>query len=79
MIAALPLPASLTPAGYMFNEYLAFDLNLASVMSALYLAYYYALEPLAAVSLVHLVATAHITLTAITDSLLTLPSWRYRF
>ena len=80
MIAALPLPTSLTPVGYMFNEYLALDLNFASVMSALYLAYYYALEPLAAVSSVHLVTTAHSTLTAvITDSLLTLLSWRYRF
>ncbi|KAF7301522.1 putative endoplasmic reticulum membrane protein C16E8.02 [Mycena indigotica] len=33
---------------YVINDYLVFDLNASSIAAALYLAYYYALEPVAA-------------------------------
>ena len=49
MMAGLTVPASVPSVHYTFNEYLVFDLNLSAILSALYLTYYYALEPLAAV------------------------------
>jgi hypothetical protein len=44
------MPASLPQAHYKINELLEFDLNAAAIQAGVYLAYYFALEPLAAVS-----------------------------
>jgi uncharacterized membrane protein YGL010W len=42
------MPAFLPKVHYKFNDYLQFDLNAPAIQGALYLAYYYCLEPVAA-------------------------------
>jgi hypothetical protein len=49
MIADIPMPSFIPVVHHQFNKYLAFDLNFASIFSMLYIAYYFALEPVAAV------------------------------
>lgn len=49
MISTLPTPAFFPAVHYQPNEWLALDLNWTTVLSVLYLAYYFALEPVAAV------------------------------
>ncbi|THH12910.1 hypothetical protein EW146_g7249 [Bondarzewia mesenterica] len=44
----LPVPDFIPSIHHTFNDYMAFDLNIASVHAALYLVYYYALDPTAA-------------------------------
>ncbi|KAI0068963.1 DUF962-domain-containing protein [Artomyces pyxidatus] len=44
----IPVPSSFPNIHYTFNDYLAFDFNFTFIQAALYLAYYYALEPTAA-------------------------------
>lgn len=51
MISSLPVPDFFPSIHYTFNNYLAFDLNWTAVLSGLYLAYYYVLEPVAAVGI----------------------------
>jgi len=48
MIADIPMPSFIPVVHHQFNKYLAFDLNFASIFSMLYIAYYFALEPVAA-------------------------------
>ncbi|EIM88171.1 DUF962-domain-containing protein [Stereum hirsutum FP-91666 SS1] len=44
----LPVPSFFPDFHYVFNDYMSFEINWATIAMALYLAYYYALEPLAA-------------------------------
>lgn len=48
MLATLPTPSFFPSVHYQLNEWLTFDSNWAAFFSTLYLAYYYALEPIAA-------------------------------
>lgn len=48
--AYLPTPAFFPSVHKTFTDYLAFDFNWTAVFTAIYLAYYYALDPVAAVS-----------------------------
>ena len=44
------IPHDILPSVHIaINDYLAFDLNFATITAGLFLSYYYALEPLAAV------------------------------
>jgi len=44
----VPVPSFIPPVHHVFNEYLVFNLNIASIISGLYFLYYIALEPVAA-------------------------------
>ncbi|KAJ3511516.1 hypothetical protein NLJ89_g4055 [Agrocybe chaxingu] len=48
LVAPLPLPSFVPTYHYVLNNYLVFDVNWASIMAAIYLAYYFLLEPTAA-------------------------------
>jgi hypothetical protein len=50
MVSTLPVPSFFPNVHYRINEFLAFDFNWTAVIMGLYLAYYYVLEPAAAVS-----------------------------
>jgi len=43
------MPPFMPTVHYTFNDYLVFDLNYATIHAALYLVYYFILEPVAAV------------------------------
>lgn len=47
--STLPTPSFFPDFHYVFNPYMSIEVNWATIAMALYLAYYYALEPLAAV------------------------------
>lgn len=49
LASALPVPELLPSIHLRFNEYMAFDLNWSAIIAALYILYYFALEPTAAV------------------------------
>lgn len=49
LASALPVPELLPSVHVRFNEYLAFDLNWSAIHAALYILYYFVLEPTAAV------------------------------
>lgn len=51
MIGTIPVPDVLPAIHYQINEYLAFDLNWTAIFTAIYLTYYFILEPFAAVSI----------------------------
>ena len=53
LVAPLPMPSFIPAYHYVINDYMVFDTNYASLMGVVYLAYYYLLEPVAAVSLGH--------------------------
>jgi len=48
MASELPVPSFIPEIHYTINEYLRFDLNLAAIHAGIYLAYYFILEPVAA-------------------------------
>lgn len=48
--ANLPLPDFIPGFHYHINDYLLFESNPATITAAVYLAYYYVLEPFAAVN-----------------------------
>jgi len=48
------MPSFIPAYHYVINDYMVFDTNYASLMGVVYLAYYYLLEPVAAVSLGHI-------------------------
>jgi len=48
LVAPLPIPSFLPAYHYVVNDYMVFDVNYATIMGVVYLAYYYMLEPLAA-------------------------------
>jgi hypothetical protein len=49
LVAPLPMPSFMPTVHYAFNDYLVFDLNYATIHAALYLVYYFILDPVAAV------------------------------
>ena len=49
-MAPLPVPSFIPAYHYAINDYLALSTNWAAIMGVVYLAYYYMLEPIAAVS-----------------------------
>jgi hypothetical protein len=49
MASEIPVPSFVPAIHYSFSDYFAFDLNYSAIHAALYLAYYFALEPVAAV------------------------------
>ncbi|KAF4619744.1 hypothetical protein D9613_005385 [Agrocybe pediades] len=48
LVAPLKVPGFLPTYYYRINDYLVFDVNWATIMGVIYLAYYFMLEPLAA-------------------------------
>jgi 2-hydroxy fatty acid dioxygenase len=50
MASVLPIPDFIPTYQYKVNEYLLFKLNWPAILAGVYLAYYYMLEPVAAVS-----------------------------
>ncbi|KAF7353014.1 putative endoplasmic reticulum membrane protein C16E8.02 [Mycena venus] len=48
MASQLPVPSFIPAVHYRFSEYLEFDLNYSAIHAGLYLAYYFILEPFAA-------------------------------
>jgi len=48
MISYVPAPAFLPDVHHNINKYLEFDLNYGAIMTVSYLAYYFALDPIAA-------------------------------
>ncbi|KIM45861.1 hypothetical protein M413DRAFT_440916 [Hebeloma cylindrosporum] len=48
LVAPLPMPSFIPAYHYVINDYMVFDTNYASLMGVVYLAYYYLLEPVAA-------------------------------
>lgn len=49
LASTLPVPSFIPAFHRTFNDYLAFDLNVSAIHAGLYIAYYLALEPVAAV------------------------------
>ncbi|KXN87941.1 hypothetical protein AN958_07951 [Leucoagaricus sp. SymC.cos] len=49
LASQLPIPSALPTIHYKINGYLVFDLNWSAIHAALYLLYYLALEPVAAI------------------------------
>ncbi|TFY69485.1 hypothetical protein EVJ58_g401 [Rhodofomes roseus] len=64
LASALPVPDFFPPVHLSFNEYLAFDLNWSAVHAALYIVYYFMLEPTAAALYVPQMALSLLTATA---------------
>lgn len=50
LVAPLPVPAFLPAYHYAINDFMLFEMNYATIMGIVYLAYYFTLEPVAAVS-----------------------------
>lgn len=50
MVSTIPVPDFIPAIQYQVNDYLVFDLNWAAILTGFYVAYYFALEPFAAVS-----------------------------
>ena len=46
----IPVPSVVPRVHYEINNYLVFDLNISAIHAAIYILYYFALEPIAAVS-----------------------------
>lgn len=49
LLKDVPLPSFIPHIQHVFNQYLIFDLNFPTITMAAYLAYYFILEPVAAV------------------------------
>ncbi|KAK7060263.1 hypothetical protein VNI00_001028 [Paramarasmius palmivorus] len=65
MLCDAPTPEFLPKIHYDFNEYLAFDLNIPAIFSAAYIAYYFMLEPFAALLYVPQLTISLLTATAL--------------
>lgn len=63
LVAPLPTPSFVPAYHYVINRYMVFDANYAALMGVVYLAYYYVLEPTAAVSLDDVVLLLYARLT----------------
>ncbi|KAF8901647.1 hypothetical protein CPB84DRAFT_1961895 [Gymnopilus junonius] len=48
LMAPLPVPAFIPAYHYVVNDYMLFTVNYATIMGVIYLAYYFVLEPVAA-------------------------------
>lgn len=64
MASELPVPSFVPEIHYTINEFLRFDLNLAAIHAGIYLAYYFALEPVAALLYVPQLLLSLLTATA---------------
>ncbi|KAF7313566.1 hypothetical protein HMN09_00512700 [Mycena chlorophos] len=62
MVSRVPMPEATPKIHYAINDFLVFDLNLAAIGAAVYGAYYYILEPFAA-----LLYTPQLTLMTLTS------------
>lgn len=49
LVSPFPVPSFVPAVHYTINEYLVFDLNVPAILAGLYIAYYFILEPVAAV------------------------------
>lgn len=54
LLCDLPRPTFLPQVHYRFNDYLEFDVTYGTLQGLLWLAYYYILDPLAAVRLIQI-------------------------
>lgn len=54
LASKIPVPDIVPPVHYEINEYLAFDLKFPAIWAGLYLAYYFILDPIAAVCIDYL-------------------------
>jgi len=68
LLAQVPVDGFLPSAHYQINDYLSFTLNISSVFSSLMVAYYYALEPVAALLYTPQMALSLLTATAYAET-----------
>ncbi|GLB33516.1 putative DUF962-domain-containing protein [Lyophyllum shimeji] len=64
MTSELPVPSFVPEIHYQINDYLRFDLNIAALHAGVYLAYYFILEPVAALLYVPQMVLSLLTATA---------------
>ncbi|KAJ7638582.1 hypothetical protein FB45DRAFT_903290 [Roridomyces roridus] len=68
MAATIPVPAFLPTVHIAFSEHLVFDLNYSAIHAALYLIYYFILEPVAALLYAPQIVLSLLTATAFSRS-----------
>ncbi|KAJ6599359.1 hypothetical protein DFH09DRAFT_1130839 [Mycena vulgaris] len=68
MASQIPVPAFVPAIHHSFSEHLVFDLNYSAIHAALYLAYYFALEPVAALLYTPQLVLSLLTATAYSRS-----------
>ncbi|KAG6866520.1 hypothetical protein C0991_003064 [Blastosporella zonata] len=64
MASELPVPSFVPEVHHRINDYLCFDLNISAIHAGLYLAYYFILEPVAAILYAPQLALSLLTATA---------------
>ncbi|KAH8818577.1 hypothetical protein DL96DRAFT_365146 [Flagelloscypha sp. PMI_526] len=67
MLSSVGMPHWFPEVHYQVNDYMAFDLNWAAIQAALYLVYYFILEPVATILYIPQVAVSLLTATAFKD------------
>jgi uncharacterized membrane protein YGL010W len=67
IIAPFKLPSFVPAYGYAFNDYLIFDTNYATLMAAIYITYYFLLEPIAALLYIPQLIATLLTATALSE------------
>jgi len=68
MASQIPVPSFIPAVHHRFSEYLVFDLNYSAIHAAIYLAYYFALEPFAALLYTPQLVLSLLTATAYSRS-----------
>ncbi|KAJ7122732.1 hypothetical protein C8R44DRAFT_621499 [Mycena epipterygia] len=68
MAAQIPIPAFVPAIHHTFSDHLVFDLNYSAIHAVLYLAYYFALEPVAALLYTPQLILSLLTATAYSHS-----------
>jgi len=68
MAAQIPVPAFVPAIHHIFSKHLVFDLNYSAIHAAIYLAYYFALEPVAALLYTPQLVLSLLTATAYSHS-----------
>ncbi|KAH9482429.1 2-hydroxy-palmitic acid dioxygenase mpo1 [Psilocybe cubensis] len=64
LVAPLPVPSFFPAYHHVVNNYMVFDVNYATVMGVVYLAYYFMLEPIAALLYTPMMTVTVLTATA---------------
>jgi uncharacterized membrane protein YGL010W len=65
IISAVPVPNFMPLCSYYINDYLQFDLGLPAMLTAMYIAFYYSLEPVAAFLYTPQIVLSLLTSTAV--------------
>ncbi|KAJ7283507.1 hypothetical protein C8J57DRAFT_1292763 [Mycena rebaudengoi] len=68
MACGIPVPSFVPRVHYVFSDHLVFDLNYSAIQAILYLTYYFALEPIAALLYTPSMVMSLLTATAYSGS-----------